>query len=196
MHYRSFKTLLAVFAVNAVFASMALNVASAQTSAEPAEQPVTLPAGPIVAQGAAVQATPMPAEPPRQDPPKPAAEAPAAPPAPRAEGAPPPAPPRVIPAPATPAPKFNDLMTAVVYGDPKTVEQLLALGKWPDKPDSRGVTALMLAAMHGDAVSAEALLKAGADPNRPGPGGDTATSIARERQNAAMVNLLQRYGGK
>ena len=48
-----------------VFASMVLNVASAQTSAEPAEQPVTLPAGPIVAQGAAVQATPMPAEPPR-----------------------------------------------------------------------------------------------------------------------------------
>ena len=79
MHYRSFKTLLAVFAVNAVFASMALNGQLLQTSAEPAEQPVTLPAGLIVAQGAAVQATPMPAEPPRQDPPKPAAGAPAPP---------------------------------------------------------------------------------------------------------------------
>ena len=93
MHYRSFKTLLAVFAVNAVFASMALNVASAQTSAEPAEQPVTLPAGPIVAQGAAVQATPMPAEPPRQDPPKPAAEAPPSRRRRAPKAAPPPAPP-------------------------------------------------------------------------------------------------------
>ncbi|HEU4353768.1 MAG TPA: ankyrin repeat domain-containing protein [Burkholderiales bacterium] len=87
-------------------------------------------------------------------------------------------------------------MTAVIYSDPKTVEQLLKLGKWPDKPDSRGVTALMLASMFGDAASAEALLKAGANPNWPGPGGITATSLARERQNGAMVGLLQRYGGK
>jgi hypothetical protein len=90
------------------------------------------------------------------------------------------------------APKFNDLMTAV-YGDPNG--RAASRRRGLDKPDSRGVTALMLAAMHGDAVSAEAL-EGGADPNRPGPGGDTATSIARERQNAAMVNLLQRYGGK
>jgi ankyrin repeat protein len=50
--------------------------------------------------------------------------------------------------------------------------------------------------MLGDAASAETLLKAGANPNRPGPGGDTAISIARERQNAAMVSLLERFGGK
>ena len=49
---------------------------------------------------------------------------------------------------------------------------LLAFGKWPDKPDSRGLTALMLAAQLGDIASAEALLKAGANPNRSGPGGD------------------------
>ena len=59
-----------------------------------------------------------------------------------------------------------------------------------------GLLALMLAAMFGDAASAEALLKAGANPNRPGPGGDTATSIAREREDAAVLQLLQRYGGK
>lgn len=104
--------------------------------------------------------------------------------------------PRVIPGPVTPGPRFNDLGTAVLFGDPKAVEELLAFGKWPDKPDSRGVTPLMLAATLGDARSAEALLKAGANPNRPGPGGDTAMSIARERKDAAMQGLLQRYGGR
>jgi ankyrin repeat protein len=54
----------------------------------------------------------------------------------------------------------------------------------------------MIAALFGDNASAEALLKAGANPNRPGPGGDTATSIARERQETAVLQLLQRYGGK
>jgi uncharacterized RDD family membrane protein YckC len=96
---------------------------------------------------------------------------------------------------AAPGPRYNDLSTAVIYGDAATVHELLGYGKWADKADSRGVTPLMLAAERGDGESAEALLKAGADPNRPGPGGVTATSIARERKNAAMMQLLQRYGG-
>ena len=54
----------------------------------------------------------------------------------------------------------------------------------------------MLAAMHGDAVSAEALLKAGANPNRPGSGRGHGDLDCARAQNAAMVNLLQRYGGK
>jgi hypothetical protein len=176
-----------------VAGSVASPVRAQATAAE-----VSLPAEPpVIAQASGVQATPLPAEPPKEDAaPQPVAETPAPPPEPRAKGAPPPAAPRIIPGPVTPAPRFNDLMTAVIYGDPKTVAQLLALGKWPDKPDSRGVTSLMVAAMLGDAASAEALLKAGASPNRPGPGGDTATSIARERQNAAMVSLLERFGGK
>lgn len=153
-------------------------------------------ATPVLAQAPTVEAASLPAEPPKEEAPKPAAEAPSVPPIPRAEGVPPPAPPRVIPGPVTASPRFNDLMTAVIYGDPKTVEELLSLGKWPDKPDTRGVTSLMMAATLGDVPSTEALLKAGANPNRPGPGGDTASSIARERQNAAMVSLLQRYGGK
>lgn len=131
-------------------------------------------------------AKPMAAEPPKEEEkPKPVAAKPAAAPA-----------PRVIPGPVTPGPKFNDLVTAVLYRDAKAVEELLAFGKWPDKPDSRGVTPLMVAATLGDATSAEALLKAGASPNRPGPGGDTAMSIARERQDAALLGLLQRYGGR
>jgi uncharacterized RDD family membrane protein YckC len=97
---------------------------------------------------------------------------------------------------APPSPKFNDLTTAVLYGDAYAVQQLLAIGKWPDKPDSRGITPLMVAVQLGDTTSAEALVTAGANPNRPGPGGDTAMSIARERKDAAMVRLLQRYGGK
>lgn len=171
--------------------------------AAPVEKPVVIPAAaPVMLAQAPEPPKAMPAEPPKAEKPKPAAQAPAAaqapvaPPAPREPEVPPPAAPRVIPGPVIPAPRFNDLMTAVIYGDPKTVGELLALGKWPDKPDRRGVTALMLAALFGDAASAEALLKAGANPNRPGPGGDTATSIAREREDAAMVNLLQRYGGK
>jgi len=165
--------------------------------AAPVEKPAVIPApAPVVLAQAQEPPKAMPAEPPKAEKPKPAAQAPAAPPAPREPEVPPPAAPRVIPGPVTPAPRFNDLMTAVIYGDPKTVEQLLALGKWPDKPDSRGVTALMLAALLGDAASAEALLKAGANPNWPGPGGVTPTSIARERQDSAMVALLQSFGGK
>lgn len=197
MNHGRFRTMLLAGLVAA--GSMASPVCAQAPAAE-----VSLPAEPpAIAQASGVQATPLPAEPPREEAPKPAADAPtpatdapAASPTPGAEGVPPPAVPRIIPGPVTPAPRFNDLMTAVIYGDPKTVEQLLKLGKWPDKPDSRGVTALMLAATLGDAASAEALLKAGANPNWPGPGGITATSIARERQNGAMVDLLQRYGGK
>ncbi|HZZ36034.1 MAG TPA: RDD family protein [Caulobacteraceae bacterium] len=99
-------------------------------------------------------------------------------------------------APAGSGPRFNDLMTAVLYRDAKAVNELLAYGKWADKPDSRGMTPLMLAAMLGDAPIAEALLKAGANPSRPGPGGDTAISIARERKDTGMLGLLQSRGGK
>lgn len=110
--------------------------------------------------------------------------------------APKPAPVRVAPAPApgptTPGPRFNDLMTAVLYRDAGAVSELLAFGKWPDKPDSRGVTPLMAAVMIGEAAIAERLLKAGANPDRPGPGGETAASIARERNDPAMLNVLRR----
>lgn len=189
-NYRGFHTtFLACFVA-------ALSAATPVLANEPAtEEGASLPAE--LAQAPAIEATALPAEPPEEDTPKAAADTPAVPPTPPgAEGLPPPARPRMISGPVTPSLKYNDLMTAVIYGDPKTVEQLLALGKWPDKPDSRGSTALMVATMLGDAASSEALLKAGANPNRPGPGGDTATSIARERRDGAVLKLLQRYGGK
>jgi uncharacterized RDD family membrane protein YckC len=96
--------------------------------------------------------------------------------------------------PAPSDPRFNDLVTAVLYRDAKAVEDLIMLGKWADKADSGGMTPLMLAVTLGDAPIAETLLKAGANPNQPGPAGATAVSLARERNDAAMLGLLQRYG--
>lgn len=105
-----------------------------------------------------------------------------------------PAPRRIAAAPvfepkAMPAPKFNDLMTAVLYRDAEGVSELLKLGKWPDKPDSRGATPLMTAVELGDAGSAEALLRAGANPN-------LAIRIAEERRDGALLALLKRYAAR
>lgn len=97
----------------------------------------------------------------------------------------------IPPSPSGPVitPKFNDLMTAVLYRDAAGVDELLKLGKWPDRPDSNGMTPLMAAVMLGDAVIAEALLKAGANPN-------LALSVARERRDGAMTGLLERHGAR
>lgn len=188
-------------------------VQAAAPATKPAAVPVSAPApAPMVVAQAKEPAKPMAAGPPKEAPPpkpvarkpvpKPVAEpAPMAEPAPKPMAEPAPKPmaeaPRAAPAgPTTPGPRFNDLVTAVLYRDAKAVEDLLAFGKWPDKADSRGMTPLMLAATLGDAPIAEALLKAGANPNRPGPGGETAMSIARERKDAGMIGLLQRHGAR
>lgn len=85
-------------------------------------------------------------------------------------------------------PRYNDLMTAVLYGDVDGVNELLKLGKWPDKPDSRGATPLMIAVEMGDVWTAEALLRAGANARR-------AVRVAQERGDSEMITLLKRYGG-
>jgi len=63
-------------------------------------------------------------------------------------------------------PRYNDVMTAVLYGDRAAVSQLLELGRWVDKPDSNGLTPLMAAVLGRDAEMVELLLMRGADPNR------------------------------
>jgi hypothetical protein len=68
--------------------------------------------------------------------------------------------PRVI------APKYNDVMTPVVFRDLAGLSEVLTLGKWPDKPDSLGRTPLMVALEIGRPDMAELLLKAGAEPER------------------------------
>ena len=100
---------------------------------------------------------------------------------------------RPAPAPFDPkvasGPKFNDLMTAVLYRDPDSVAELLRFGKWPDKPDSRGWTPLMTAVELGDAKTAEALLRGGANPR-------LAIRTAEERGDGQMILLLKRYSGR
>ena len=80
-------------------------------------------------------------------------------------------------------------MTAVMYGDVEGVNELLRLGKWPDKPDSRGTTPLMVAAGLGDAKTAEALLRGGANAR-------LAVPVAEERRDDEMILLLKRYSGR
>jgi uncharacterized RDD family membrane protein YckC len=86
-------------------------------------------------------------------------------------------------------PRYNDLMTAVLAHDAAAVNELLKLGKWVDKPDSRGRTPLMVATAQNDMPTAEALLRGGASA-RP------AVRVAEERGNSEMVALLKRYGGR
>jgi hypothetical protein len=80
-------------------------------------------------------------------------------------------------------------MTAVMYRDADGVNELLRLGKWPDKPDRRGATPLMVAAGLGDVRTAEALLRAGADAR-------LAVPVAEERRDGDMIVLLKRYSGR
>jgi hypothetical protein len=88
--------------------------------------------------------------------------------------------------PARAAPMYNDLMSAVLAGDSAAVQDLLSLGKWPDKPDSNGTTPLVAAVMRGDRANAELLLKAGADAS-------PALSTPRARNDPAMRELLESY---
>lgn len=90
---------------------------------------------------------------------------------------------------AMPGPKFNDLMTAVLYKDVEGATELLKLGKWPDKPDSRGTTPLMTAVELGDAAMVEALLRGGANASR-------ALPVAEEARDPGMLMLLKRYGAR
>ena len=162
-------------------------------AAKPAAAPVPAPKPAPTAAPVQVAAAP---KAPAMEEPKPAPSAPVRSTRPRAEtlqqlsgpGAEPPPPPV--------SPRFNDVMTAVVYGDRETVSQLLDLGRWADKRDSNGLTPLMVATMNGDSAMARLLLERGADPRLQAPGGVTALDFARQSGDAATMQLLQRRGAR
>jgi uncharacterized RDD family membrane protein YckC len=187
---------------------------SKETTSKPAEAPAKpAPAAKKPALAAAPAAQPKPEtkpaavpavkpEPvpePAPAPEKPAAlvsEAPSPPPAdePRAPAA---APPVVVPPVSTRVitPKYNDVMTAVMYHDLAAATQLLDLGWWVDRPDSNRVTPLMAAAWLGDVEMTQLLLKAGADPNLYGPGG-SVLKYADRGGDGRVIELLRKSGAR
>jgi uncharacterized RDD family membrane protein YckC len=105
---------------------------------------------------------------------------------------------RPVAAPTSPpgSPRFNDVMTAVLYRDRETVSLLLDFGRWADKRDSNGLTPLMIAVLTGDAAMARLLLERGADPDLQAPGGATALEFAQQSGDAATTQLLQRSAAR
>jgi hypothetical protein len=85
-------------------------------------------------------------------------------------------------------PKYNDVMTPVVFRDLAGLQEVLALGKWPDKPDSLGRTPLMVALEIGRTDIAEVLMKAGADPERAKI---AARGLGDREMLAAVESFLQ-----
>jgi hypothetical protein len=175
--------------------------------AEPKPEPAMKPAPEPVAKPAPV---PKPVAKPA---PKPAPVVMAAAPAPAASASPPAAEPKPAPPPAAPTavapptvaplrgpppitPKYNDVMTAVLYGDREAVSALLDLGRWVDKPDSNGLTPLMAAVLARDADMAQLLLERGADPNLQAPGGEVALEMARDIGDGASESLLLKAGAR
>ena len=172
----------------------AANPAPAPAAPAPAVQapaPVTKPAAPAPAATPVAAPKPPAMEEPKPAPPAPVRSAPALVESPQLLAAP-----RSEPSPPAGSPRFNDVMTAVIYGDRDAVAQLLDFGRWADKRDSNGLTPLMVAAFNGDSAMVRLLLERGADPRLPAPGGVTALEFARQGGDAATTQLLQPGGAR
>ena len=167
--------------------------APAAPTAVPA--PITKPAPAPAPKPAPVKVAAAP-KPPEMQEPKPAPPAPVQSTRPRVDPPQQQLRPDSAPTPPPASPRFNDIMTAVLYRDRETVAQLLDLGRWADKRDSNGLTPLMVAAFNGDEAMARLLLERGADPRLLAPGGLTALEFARESGDAATIQLLQPGGAR
>jgi uncharacterized RDD family membrane protein YckC len=103
--------------------------------------------------------------------------------------------PAVASSPSAPAPKYNDVMSAVMNRDLAGAAEVLAIGIWVDRSDSNGNTPLMIAAELGDAAMVQLLLKHGADFNRIGSGGSVLSHAQRSR-DSKTIDLLLRSGAR
>lgn len=104
------------------------------------------------------------------------------------------------PVPAAPprmviTPKYNDVMTAVMYRDAAAITQLLDLGWWVDRPDTNGVSPLMAAAWNGDLALVQLLLERGANPNLRARGGSVLDYAGRSG-DATVIELVKRAGAR
>jgi uncharacterized RDD family membrane protein YckC len=127
--------------------------------------------------------------------PRPAAEAPAPVPAAPLPAAKVPAPVPAAPPRRVVTPKYNDVMTAVMYRDAAAITQLLDLGWWVDRRDTNGVTPLMAAAWNGDTELVQLLLQRGADPNRRARGGSVLDYAGRSG-DGLIIEMLKDAGAR
>ena len=127
--------------------------------------------------------------------PRPAAEAPTPDPAALRPAAKVPAPVPAAPPRRVVTPKYNDVMTAVMYRDAAAITQLLDLGWWVDRRDTNGVTPLMAAAWNGDTELVQLLLQRGADPNRRARGGSVLDYAGRSG-DGLIIEMLKDAGAR
>jgi ankyrin repeat protein len=86
---------------------------------------------------------------------------------------------------------------AIVSGQPAMVRLLLERGADPNRPLVGGSSPapLIYAAGKGDLALAQVLLEAGASPNAPTCFQVTAITVATDREDTAMLHLLERWEG-
>lgn len=94
-----------------------------------------------------------------------------------------------------PAPKYNDVMSAVLNRDHAGAAEALAAGIWVDRVDSTGTTPLMIAAENGDVAMVQLLLDNGADLNRIGRDGSVLRYAERSR-DSKTIDLLRKAGAR
>jgi hypothetical protein len=93
------------------------------------------------------------------------------------------------------SPRFNDVMTAVMYRDTAAAAELIELGFWVDRRDSNRVTPLMAAAWLGDHAMTQLLLKGGADPTQRSPAG-SVLDYADRGGDPQVIALLKSSGAR
>ena len=85
----------------------------------------------------------------------------------------------------------TELISAVLAGQVKTVEQLLQNGADPNAADSRGYTALMLACAHSSAAMRRLIMQSkGVNLNAANEDGNTALILAAQQTDASLLQEL------